>query len=175
MQPKQTIASTSKVPSTPAAPIVAQTPAAPAPATPSPASAAALPSTPTPAPANTSSAAAGSRQFNDPSPLMLGGERQAALANMEAMGFPRAECERALRAAFFNPDRAVEYLLTVSHACSPLFHPIFIVITGNSRKRTTAALGWCSNPHITRPNARRGSAYSHLSGTRHDRRSRRPR
>ena len=45
---------------------------------------------------------------------MLGGERQAALANMEAMGFPRAECERALRAAFFNPDRAVEYLLTVS-------------------------------------------------------------
>ena len=41
----------------------------------------------------------------------MGPERQAALANMEAMGFPRADCERALRAAFFNPDRAVDFLL----------------------------------------------------------------
>lgn len=28
------------------------------------------------------------------------------------MGFPREECEAALRAAFFDGNRAVEYLLT---------------------------------------------------------------
>lgn len=41
----------------------------------------------------------------------MGEQRAAAIAGMEAMGFPRDQIDRAMRAAFFNPDRAVEYLL----------------------------------------------------------------
>ncbi len=48
--------------------------------------------------------------------MALGAERAGVVANMEAMGFERSQIEAALRAAFFNPDRAVEYLLTVSLA-----------------------------------------------------------
>lgn len=44
----------------------------------------------------------------------MGAERAEAIANMEAMGFERTQIEAAMRAAFNNPDRAVEYLLTVS-------------------------------------------------------------
>lgn len=44
----------------------------------------------------------------------MGPERAEAIANMEAMGFERSQIEAAMRAAFNNPDRAVEYLLTVS-------------------------------------------------------------
>lgn len=42
----------------------------------------------------------------------LGSERDAAIQNMMEMGYERPQIERALRAAFNNPHRAVEYLLT---------------------------------------------------------------
>ena len=48
--------------------------------------------------------------------MAMGAERAGVVANMEAMGFERSQIEAALRAAFFNPDRAVEYLLHVSLA-----------------------------------------------------------
>ncbi|KAF2243306.1 UV excision repair protein Rad23 [Trematosphaeria pertusa] len=110
-RPKTTAASSSKAaPSTPA-PTTAQTPSAPAPAAPAPSSSTAqnAPATPSPAPAQQSS---DSTRFNDPSALTMGSEREAAIANMESMGFARADIDQAMRAAYFNPDRAVEYLLT---------------------------------------------------------------
>ncbi|KAI4662947.1 uncharacterized protein J4E79_004259 [Alternaria viburni] len=105
-KPKAAAASSSKAaPSTPA-PAAAQTPAAPAAPAPS-SNTQNAPATPSPAPAQASG-----ERFNDPSALTMGGEREAAIANMESMGFARADIDRAMRAAYFNPDRAVEYLLT---------------------------------------------------------------
>jgi len=97
-------------PSTPAKP-AASTPAAPAaPAAATAPSAAQPPATPSPAPASTA-ASTDPASFNDPSALALGEQRAEAIASMEGMGFPRDQIDRAMRAAFFNPDRAVEYLL----------------------------------------------------------------
>ncbi|KAH7170461.1 XPC-binding domain-containing protein [Dactylonectria macrodidyma] len=65
----------------------------------------AVPATPTPQ----RSADAGSG--NDSSALAMGSARTEAIATMEAMGFEKPAIEAAMRAAFNNPDRAVEYLL----------------------------------------------------------------
>ncbi|OCL04082.1 UV excision repair protein Rad23 [Glonium stellatum] len=106
--------SSKPAPSTPAL-AAAQTPAAPAaPAAPALSSSTATrndPATPSPAPASQSQSNEPIR-FNDPSALTMGSERDAAIANMESMGFARADIDAAMRAAYFNPDRAVEYLLT---------------------------------------------------------------
>ncbi|KAI1661905.1 UV excision repair protein Rad23 [Daldinia decipiens] len=96
--------SSSAPPETPAR-SVAATPAAPAAPTHSSTAAAVVPATPSPAPAP--AAAAG----NDDNSMAMGEARAGVIANMEAMGFERSQIEAALRAAFYNPDRAVEYLL----------------------------------------------------------------
>ena len=57
--------------------------------------------------------AATSPAFNDPSALTMGAQREAAIQNMLEMGYERENIDRAMRAAFYNPDRAVEYLLMV--------------------------------------------------------------
>ncbi|KAH6624578.1 XPC-binding domain-containing protein [Chaetomium sp. MPI-SDFR-AT-0129] len=98
--------SSSAVPATPAS-AQASTPAAPAAPAQSSGTAAAAPSTPTP-----NRAAAPEAASNDPNALAMGQQRAEAIANMEAMGFERSQIDAAMRAAFFNPDRAVEYLLT---------------------------------------------------------------
>jgi len=91
-------------PATPAPAATAATPAPPAAPAPVAPSAAAAPATPTPtrtAPAET----------GDANSLAMGTARDEAIDNMLAMGFPRPEIEAAMRAAFYNPERAVEYLL----------------------------------------------------------------
>lgn len=42
---------------------------------------------------------------------MVGNRSEAAIQNMMEMGFDRAEIDRAMRAAHYNPDRAIDYLL----------------------------------------------------------------
>jgi len=93
-------------PSTPAKTV--STPSVPpAPSQSAPSTTAQVPATPSPAPG----AGGEGASWNDPSALALGEQRASAIANMEAMGFPRDQIDLAMRAAFFNPDRAVEYLL----------------------------------------------------------------
>ncbi|CAN3360327.1 UV excision repair protein Rad23p [Diutina catenulata] len=46
------------------------------------------------------------------SQFAAGAEREATIANIMEMGYNRPQVEAALRAAFNNPHRAVEYLLT---------------------------------------------------------------
>ncbi|KAI0901728.1 UV excision repair protein Rad23 [Annulohypoxylon nitens] len=98
--PAAAAASSSAPPETPAR-SVAATPAAPAAPAHTSTAAAAVPATPSPAPA------AGGMSGD----MAMGAARADVIANMEAMGFERSQCEAALRAAFYNPDRAVEYLL----------------------------------------------------------------
>ncbi|KAJ5643022.1 UV excision repair protein (RadW) [Penicillium longicatenatum] len=103
--------SASAAPSTPAARAPAATPAAPPAPAPAAASAPAVPATPSPADRGTQPAGRDAA-FNDPSTLAMGSAAEGAVSQMEAMGFARSDIERAMRAAFYNPDRAIEYLLT---------------------------------------------------------------
>ncbi|ERT02024.1 UV excision repair protein Rad23 [Sporothrix schenckii ATCC 58251] len=82
----------------------AATPAAPVAAAAAPSGAPAA--TPTPA------ARANDANYTDPNSFSVGPALQEAIANMEAMGFERSQINAAMRAAYNNPDRAVEYLLT---------------------------------------------------------------
>ncbi|KAK3180097.1 UV excision repair protein rad23 [Lecanicillium sp. MT-2017a] len=98
-------------PATPAQP-VANTPAAPAAPSQSTSQSSAPPATPTPNRSAEAGVDDAAPAEGAPTGLAMGAERSAAITSMEAMGFERSQIEAAMRAAFNNPDRAVEYLLT---------------------------------------------------------------
>jgi len=88
----------------PAAAPVKAPEAAPAPA------AAATPSTPAPAAVP---AAQGQNFLDEASMMVSGPEANEMINNLCEMGFPRDQVILALRASYFNPHRAVEYLFSV--------------------------------------------------------------
>ena len=53
-------------------------------------------------------------QVSAESQLVTGETYERTVAELQSMGFPREQVVMALRASFNNPDRAVEYLLSVS-------------------------------------------------------------
>jgi UV excision repair protein RAD23 len=111
--PAEAAASSSKPPSTPA-PASVSTPAPPAaPAQSSESAAPVVPATPSPAGTGSATQAIPSTPSGGgTSGLSMGAERASQIAEMESMGFPRAEIDAAMRAAFYNSERAIEYLLT---------------------------------------------------------------
>jgi len=66
-----------------------------------------------PSPPQPAAVPAGPPAFNDPNAFSVGSAREGAIRELMNMGFERTEVERAMRAAFNNPDRAVEYLMDV--------------------------------------------------------------
>ncbi|RQM07194.1 hypothetical protein DH86_00000898 [Scytalidium sp. 3C] len=100
-------ASSSKPPSTPA-PAQQATPAPPPAPEAARSSAPVAPSTPSPASAAAPTSAPGPQS----SGLAMGAERAAQIAEMESMGFERSQIDLAMRAAYYNSERAIEYLLT---------------------------------------------------------------
>ncbi|WBW72123.1 Rad23-like protein Rhp23 [Schizosaccharomyces osmophilus] len=93
--------------STPAPPVTTSTPQQTA-ESPAPAPA---PAAQAPAPSSTPAVDTSATPL-DSNLLAVGAQRNVAVENMVEMGYERSQVERAMRAAFNNPDRAVEYLLT---------------------------------------------------------------
>jgi UV excision repair protein RAD23 len=113
-----------KVTTPPAQPTTTSTPATSAPSTSSATTSTPSTATPTPTPSTAVSAPSTSSATSDAKPttatqqpatsstLVTGSEYENTVKQICDMGFPKEDVVRALRAAFNNPERAVEYLMT---------------------------------------------------------------
>ncbi|KAK5076520.1 UV excision repair protein rad23 [Lithohypha guttulata] len=106
-KPKAAPAAKPAPPATPQA--AASTPAQPA--TPQQQSTAPVTNNPPATPSPAQVPASGGTGLGGESVMLVGNRGESAISEMEAMGFARADAEAALRAAYYNPDRAIEYLL----------------------------------------------------------------
>lgn len=101
---------------------------------------------PTPVPAEpkegatSGSESASAGPSSGPSDFAVGQERETAIQYMLELGFPRSDIEAAMRAAFNNPHRAVEYLLSEipASARSTSSAPSAVEASAPSRSDTSA-------------------------------------
>ncbi|KAK4054270.1 UV excision repair protein rad23 [Microbotryomycetes sp. JL201] len=101
-----------------AAPPAAAAPAPAVPETPAQSSAPVVaPNAPAPAPTDSTAQApeaetpSQSNQTGSSNSFLMGSALEESVQNMMAMGFPREQIMKAMRASYNNPDRAVDYLL----------------------------------------------------------------
>jgi hypothetical protein len=88
-----------------------------------------------PVPSNGSSSTANTVPANEISGggLAVGAESATQIAEIASMGFQRSQIDLAMRAAFDNSERAIEYLLNVSHTEGTLQYEL-IQIPGHPRE-----------------------------------------